>query len=97
VGARGQKLRGETRLSACREGSTYVRFGSLADIEARQSDVRFTPESRHWRTTLGCRLCAISDIRKSNVPRGPVTRMTVREFAVACRAARRMEEPEIKS
>jgi len=31
---------------------TRVRFGSLADIEKRISDVRFTPESRHsvrWR------------------------------------------------
>jgi len=26
-----------------------VCFGSKADIEARQSDVRFTPKSGHWR------------------------------------------------
>jgi hypothetical protein len=34
-----------------------VRFGSKADIEARQSDVRFTPESRHSVTREACPLC----------------------------------------
>jgi hypothetical protein len=29
------------------EGEMYVRLRSLADIEARPSDVRFTPESGH--------------------------------------------------
>jgi hypothetical protein len=31
-----------------------VRFGSKADIEATAPDFRFTPKSRHCRTTLGC-------------------------------------------
>ena len=35
--------------------SLHVRFGSLADILARQCDVRFTPES-----DIGC---VVSDIR----------------------------------
>jgi hypothetical protein len=37
-----------------------VRFGSKADIEARQRDVCFTPESGHWLSALGCPLCAKS-------------------------------------
>jgi hypothetical protein len=35
-------------------------FGSKADIAALSWDVCFTPESGHWRTTLGCPLCAKS-------------------------------------
>src|SRR6476659_8784972 len=35
-----------------------VRFGSKADIETRQDDVRYYPKSGHCRTTLGCPLCA---------------------------------------
>ena len=35
-----------------------VRFGSLADIAAAFSNVRFAPESRHHRTSLACPLSA---------------------------------------
>ena len=35
-----------------------VRFGSKADVEARPSDVRFTPESGHSPTRSGCLLWA---------------------------------------
>ena len=34
-----------------------VRFGSLADIEAPPSDVRFTPRSGHWNSVSKCPLC----------------------------------------
>jgi hypothetical protein len=34
----------------------HVRFGSLADIDARLSDVCFTPKSGHRLSTLGCPL-----------------------------------------
>jgi hypothetical protein len=34
--------------------ATDVRFGSLADIEAAQSDVCFTPKSGHSLSALGC-------------------------------------------
>ena len=37
-----------------------VRFGSKADIEAPQPDVRFTPKSRHHLSAVGCPLCAKS-------------------------------------
>src|SRR5262249_12144626 len=40
--------------------SRYVRFGSEADIRQRQTDVRFTPKSRHWLNASGCPLCATS-------------------------------------
>jgi hypothetical protein len=35
-----------------------VRFGSKADIEACRADVRFTPESGHQLSALGCPLSA---------------------------------------
>jgi hypothetical protein len=37
-----------------------VRFGSLADIDERLTDVRFTPESGHHKPLWGCPLCAIN-------------------------------------
>src|SRR5215467_8169039 len=37
-----------------------VRFGSLADIGACRSDVRFTPKSRHCGARMPCPLCAKS-------------------------------------
>jgi hypothetical protein len=43
--------------------SAYVRFGSLADIAACPSDVRFTPESRHSAARLKCPLSAIRQVR----------------------------------
>jgi hypothetical protein len=58
-----------TELEAARKqrhaewGSTvipHVRFGSKADISLRRCDVRFTPESGHYRATVGCPLCAKS-------------------------------------
>lgn len=42
-----------------------VRFGSKADIEARQSDVRFTPKSGHWLRALGSPLSAKSGHRSA--------------------------------
>jgi hypothetical protein len=36
------------------------RFGSKADIALVKSDVRFTTESGHWLSALGCPLCAKS-------------------------------------
>jgi hypothetical protein len=51
-----------------------------ADIVQCDCHVRFVP---------------ISDIRKSNVPRVPVMRMT--EFALVCRAADRARGPEMGS
>jgi hypothetical protein len=36
------------------------RNGSLADIEGRPTNVRFTPKSGHRKTLLGCPLCAKS-------------------------------------
>jgi hypothetical protein len=49
-------------LNASAEFSRHreVRFGSKADIAAVSSHVRFTPESGHCRTMLGCPLCAKS-------------------------------------
>jgi hypothetical protein len=38
----------------------HVRFGSLAEIEARPRNVRFTPESGHWKSAARCPLCAKS-------------------------------------
>jgi hypothetical protein len=40
--------------------SLHVRFGSLADIEANQSQVRFTPESGHQMARMVCPLSAKS-------------------------------------
>src|SRR5262249_51709366 len=37
-----------------------VRFGALADIGARQINVRFTPGSGHWKSIAECPLCAKS-------------------------------------
>jgi hypothetical protein len=42
---------------SARRRMAHVRFGSEADIEARQSDVRFTPKSGHCLVLLGCPLC----------------------------------------
>jgi hypothetical protein len=39
-----------------------VRFWSLADIAATLADVRFTPESGHQLSLLGCPLCAKSGL-----------------------------------
>jgi hypothetical protein len=33
---------------------------SLADIEARPTDVRYSPKSGHWNSVLECPLCAKS-------------------------------------
>ena len=41
-------------------GLGYVRFGSLADISERITDVRFTPESGHSSVQLGCPKSAMS-------------------------------------
>jgi hypothetical protein len=46
--------------SAKNEPSANVRFGSLADILRRGSDVRFTPESRHMQCNSVCPLSANS-------------------------------------
>ena len=40
----------------------HVRFGSEADIEAPPPDVRFTPNSGHQLTALGCPLSANSGL-----------------------------------
>jgi hypothetical protein len=37
---------------------TDVCFGSKADIARDRLNVRFTPKSGHWQTTVGCPLCA---------------------------------------
>ena len=37
----------------------------VSDISGR-ADVRFTPNSRHWRTTVGCPLCAKSGHMQRN-------------------------------
>jgi hypothetical protein len=37
--------------------------GSEAGILGALRDVRFTPKSRHWQTTVGCPLCARSGHR----------------------------------
>jgi len=39
-----------------------VRFGSKADIGARQSNVRFTPKSGHCSGLMRCPLCAKSGL-----------------------------------
>jgi hypothetical protein len=39
--------------------------GSKADVTLSNSDVRFTPESRHWLRDLGCPLCANRRLRCS--------------------------------
>jgi hypothetical protein len=39
-----------------------VRFGSKADMTRCDGDVRFTPKSGHWQTTVGCPLCAKSGL-----------------------------------
>ena len=41
-------------------GSTYVRFGSKADMCAAKSHVRFTPKSGHVQRKQECPLCANS-------------------------------------
>jgi hypothetical protein len=38
----------------------HVRLGSLADLEAQISDVRFTPKSGHAESRHQCLLCANS-------------------------------------
>lgn len=49
-----------------------VHFGSGADIEAHPPDVRFTPQSRHPPSTLGCPLSAKSGLMHcSNQTRQP--------------------------
>ena len=40
------------------KGAAHVRFGSLADIEARPRDVRFTSKSGHTSASSRCPLCA---------------------------------------
>jgi hypothetical protein len=47
----------------------HVRFGSLADVEARERDVRFTPESGHSRVSIECLLSANSGHRGATWPR----------------------------
>jgi hypothetical protein len=42
------------------EVKSYVRFGSKADIAAPPTNVRFTPKSGHWLSTLERPLCAKS-------------------------------------
>jgi hypothetical protein len=39
-------------------GAAHVRFGSEADIASAPRHVRFTPESGHQLSALGCPLCA---------------------------------------
>ena len=39
-----------------------VRFGSKADIAECETNVRFTPKSRHCGATLACPLCARSGL-----------------------------------
>jgi hypothetical protein len=46
-----------------------VRFGSKADIEMPLLDVRFTPKSGHWQTTVGCRKL---HFKKSGIGRADV-------------------------
>ena len=41
-------------------------LGPKADIRRALPDVRFTPESRHRLTELGCPLCAKSGHSRSN-------------------------------
>src|SRR5262249_55808661 len=38
----------------------HVRFGSITDVPQRLTDVRFTPESRHWNSVWKCPLSAKS-------------------------------------
>ena len=47
--------------------AAYVRFGSKADIEAPPPDVRFTPESGHQLSALGCPL-GFDDERRHPYP-----------------------------
>jgi hypothetical protein len=49
---------GQLRRSATQQMAD-VRFGSKADMEGRQTDVRFTPKSRHSSGQLSCPLCAM--------------------------------------
>ena len=42
------------------------RYRSKADIEARPSDVRFTPKSGHQAMTQACPLCASGHMQCSN-------------------------------
>jgi hypothetical protein len=50
-------------------GHANVRFGSLADIDAPSSHVRFTPQSGHQSDIAACPLCAKSGLmRRSNRP-----------------------------
>ena len=39
-----------------------VRFGSKADIAECETNVRFTPNSGHWNSTVKCLLCAKSGL-----------------------------------
>jgi hypothetical protein len=55
-----------------------VRYGSKADIEARQSDVRYSPKSGHSVARLRCPLCAISGLmHRSKKDRYSITSLAV--------------------
>jgi hypothetical protein len=47
-------------LIAHNDTGANVRFGSKADIALPAIDVRSSPQSGHWRATVGCPLCAKS-------------------------------------
>jgi hypothetical protein len=51
-------------LEVVSSGFANVRFGSEADIETSSPDGRFTPESRHQLSALGCPLSAILEIMR---------------------------------
>ena len=46
-GGLGRSIAGQHSVTAVLRMRSDVRYGSLADIQALNCDVRFTPESRH--------------------------------------------------
>ena len=72
------------------KGPPNVRFGSLTDICAAKSDVRFTPESGRVRRNERCLLCAISGHRPT----------TIRIYVIPVarqRGVRRLEMPRARA
>jgi len=59
-----------------------VRFGSKADIGANVADVRFTPESGHFRIRLRCPLSAKSGHWFNHSPRSLLEQLRRRYIAI---------------
>ena len=64
MGFRGQFARQQSRAAD-------VRFGSKADITECKTNVRFTPESGHWKSVVERPLCANSGLFPHAVLRLP--------------------------